>query len=194
MLDADATPQRVRDLRAVARLFADACGQPVLFKNPFNALRLPVIAKALPEALYILMERDLETNSRSLFVGRLRNGDAATWWSAKPDGADEFARTHTPGEQIVWQSSTVSGTARADLERLAPDRTFTVSYDEVCAEPSRVVADIHAWLLGHGVPVELRSGAKVPEAFEPRAGGALPPEWEAQLQAALAKAREAAEA
>lgn len=183
--DADATTTRVRELRAAVRLFADACGRPVVFKNVFNSLRIPVIAAALPEARFVVIERDLESNARSLLAGRVKRGDLVAWWSARPDGADDVADQH-PARQVVWQAARMQRVAARELARLDPARSFTVSYAELCAQPGRVIASIEEWLLAGGVRIGERAEAGMPVAFERRAGGTLAPELEEALRTALA--------
>lgn len=184
---ADATPSRTRELRAVVRLFADACGRPLVFKNVFNSLRIPVIAEALPEARFIVIERDLESNARSLLAGRVKRGDLASWWSARPDGADAVTAQH-PARQVVWQAARMQHVAATELAKLAEDRSFTVSYAELCAEPARVISSIEEWLLAAGTRIGARAEAGIPQGFERRAGGSLAPELEEALGAALADA------
>lgn len=185
--EADATPARVRDVAAMVRRFAEAAGAPVVFKNTLNSLRVPVLARALPEARFILIERDLPGNARSLLVGRLRHGDASSWWSARPDGAEQL-QGRSPAEQVTWQARTVSDVARRDLEAHARERWAAVTYDELCADPRALLTRLHAWLTATGVPVSLRDPARIPERFDRRGGGALPPAHEAALERALTMA------
>lgn len=185
--DADATRARTRAIRAVVREFMDACGAPVVFKNVFNSLRVPVLAASLPEARFVLIERDPAANARSLLAGRARRGDLDAWWSAEPDGADSL-RGATPAEQVVWQVERMNEVARRELEVLHPDRSLVVDYADLCRDPRAVLTRIHDWLEDSGCEVSLRAGANVPASFELRGGGELEPELERQLRAALASA------
>lgn len=180
----DATPARVREVAAMVRRFTAAAGRPVVFKNTLNSLRVPVLATALPEARFILIERDLPDNARSLLVGRLRRGDANAWWSARPDGADELAG-RPAAEQVTWQARTVVDVARHDLAAHAPGRSTTVTYDELCRDPHAVLRGLHRWLAGAGIPVALRDPSRIPERFDRRGGGTLPADHEAALARAL---------
>lgn len=188
--DHDATPQRTSELRAVVRLFADACGAPVVFKNVFNSLRIPVIARALPEARFVVIERDLESNARSLLAGRIKRGDMDAWWSARPDGSAVVADA-TPARQVAWQAATMQRVARTELARIEPERSMVVSYTELCSAPGRVLAEIMEWLLGEGVRIGHRADAQVPEAFERREGGRIDAALDAELRAAVAELTEA---
>lgn len=183
----DPTRQQRRQLRAMVREFLDACGGPVVLKNVFNTLRVPQLADALPEARFVHIERDLESNARSLLAGRAKRGDLNAWWSARPDGADEL-RDATPAEQVVWQVQRMNDIAHEELGALHHDRGLIVSYDELCADPGALLTRIHAWLVDGGCQVELRDGAQLPASFERRAGGSLDEALEQQLEAALESA------
>ncbi|MCW2925343.1 MAG: hypothetical protein JWM98_2747 [Thermoleophilia bacterium] len=189
--EADATPKRVRAVRAAIREFAEACGGPVVFKNVFNSLRLPLLTAALPEARYIIVDRDTETNARSLLRGRLSNHDTLDrWWSAEPAGADALAG-RSPAEQTVWQVEQMKAVARREVGRLDPSFTIEVTYDEVCADPRAALVRIRDWLAQTGVEVQLRPDAVIPETFRRSHGTPLDEATEAQLRAAVAVAEQA---
>lgn len=189
---ADATPARLRSVAGMVRRFAAAVGRPVVFKNTLNSLRVPVLATALPEARFILIERDLSDNARSLLVGRLRRGDVDAWWSARPDGADDHA-DESPAQQAAWQCRTVVEVARRDLAAHAPGRFTTVTYDELCHDPRAVLRRLHRWLVGSGLTVASRDPSRLPQRFDRRGGGALPPDQEAALARALGSAEAASD-
>lgn len=176
----------VVQLRAAVRAFADACGAPVVFKNTINSLRVPAIAAALPEARFVLIERDLADNARSLLVGRTKRGDITEWWGARPRGAEQVEHA-SPAAQVVWQAREVHAVARHALEALPPERTLQVTYDELCAAPRDLVDRVATWLAATGAPVERRVGAEVPAHFESRGGGVLDTELEAALARAISE-------
>jgi hypothetical protein len=182
----DATERRCAEVAAMVRAFADASGGPVVFKNTLNSLRVPVLARALPEARFVLVERDLPDNARSLLVGRARRGALDEWWSARPDGADALVASGAdPAAQVVWQAREVTRIAREDLAEHAPGRWITIRYDELCDDPRGVLACTHEWLGQQGVAVAARDRSRIPERFDRRGGGALDPLLEQQLVDAL---------
>jgi hypothetical protein len=184
LLADDATPGRVRALRAAVREFADACGAPVLFKNSLNTLRLPVIAAALPEARYIHLSRDLQANARSLLAGRIATGDVNSWWSATPRGSDAHDHEH-PARQVVWQVQRINEVAREGLAQVPAANWTALTYEQLVADPRGAMDQVEAFLRASGVPVRRRPDANVPERFELRHGGELAPELEAELTAAV---------
>ena len=118
-------------------------------------------------------------------MGRIERGDAAAWWSARPDGADALADA-TPAEQVTWQAHAVLDAARTELAHLPAEHSTHVTYDELCADPAGLVDRIHAWLAASGVELQRRPGAAVPSEFGRRGGGELAPELEQQLAVAVA--------
>ena len=182
--DDDATDRLCADVAAGVRAFAAACDAPVVFKNTLNSLRVPVLARALPEARFVLVERDLADNARSLLVGRLRRGDIHEWWGARPDGAEPIDQLE-PAAQVAWQVRRVTDVARDDLDRCAPGRWITVRYDELCDDPRGVLACTQEWLAAAGIDAPLRDGRDVSERFDRRGGGRLDDALETQLAVAV---------
>lgn len=176
----------VVQLRAAVRAFADACGAPVVFKNTINSLRVPALAAALPEARFVLIERDLADNARSLLVGRARRGKLADWWGARPNGAEQVEHLD-PATQVVWQAREVHDVAARALAQLAPERSLHVTYDELCAAPGDLVDRIATWLVASGATVERRADAHVPAQFARRGGGQLQPELEVAIDRAVSE-------
>ncbi len=184
----DVTDTLRADVAAMVRAFADAAGSSVVFKNTLNSLRVPLLAAALPEARFVLVERDLADNARSLLVGRVKRGDVDAWWSARPDGADELVASGAgPAEQVVWQAREVNRVAREDLEACAAGRWIRVGYDELCDDPRGVLACVHEWLESTGALVATRDAARIPERFDRRGGGQLPAALDAALREDLAR-------
>lgn len=176
----------VVQLRAAVRAFADACGAPVIFKNTINSLRVPAIAAALPEARFVLIERDLADNARSLLVGRRKRGDLDAWWGARPTGVERVEHAD-PVAQVVWQAREVHDVARGALAELPPERTLHVTYDELCAMPRDLVDRVATWLAASGATIDRRAAAQVPDTFARRGGGELEPALEAALDRAVSE-------
>lgn len=184
----DAAPEdrTIVQLRAAVRAFADACGAPVVFKNTINSLRVPALAAALPEARFLLIERDLTDNARSLLVGRAKRGALTDWWGARPDGAEQVDPLD-PAAQVVWQARTVHAVAARELTELAPERSLHVTYDELCSAPADLVERVATWLTASGASIERRPGAQLPDQFERRGGGDLDPALTAALDRAVSE-------
>lgn len=187
----DVSRRRRRQVSAAIRLFAATCGAPIVFKNTLNSLRIPVLADALPEARFILVERNERDNSRSLLLGRLRRGGINVWWGAQPKSMMALIESGaTPTQQVVEQVREISWIARADLATHAPNRWISVHYDDICNDPREVLTKVRQWLNDQGVSVGEREIDSVPSHFERRIGGHLSDDLEHQLDEAIKVVRE----
>ena len=174
-----ADPERMRRLRGSVRALAARAGRPLVFKNLVNSLRVAPLGTALPEALFVVIHRDLVANAASLLAGRFqRSGDYGRWWSAEPPEIDRL-RALPPHEQVVEQIRAIDALIHADAERLGPERFHDVAYESLCADPRGTLAGIHDFAAAHGV--ELRPRAEVPESFDPRGAPRIDPELYAEL-------------
>ena len=126
----------MRRLRGSVRALAARAGRPVVFKNLVNSLRVAPLGTALPEALFVVIHRDLVANAASLLAGRFqRTGDYGRWWSAEPPEIDRL-RALPPHEQVVEQIRAIDALIHADAERLGHERFHDVAYESLCADPA----------------------------------------------------------
>lgn len=157
-LDATAaTPEIVEALRRrfLAELrdrYGEAPGQrPVrmLEKTPKNALRIPFLAKAFPEARFIYLYRDPRETLSSMIEawqsGRFRTYPNLPSWNGLPwslllvPGWRELIGR--PLHQIVasqWETTT--RILLDDLESLPPERCLVARYDAFIADPAAEVS------------------------------------------------------
>lgn len=158
-----ATPQRVEQLRR--RFLEDMRDregrvpeQPrvrLLEKTPKNALRIPFLAKAFPEAQFIYLQRDPRQTLSSMIEAwqsaRFRTYPQLPEWSGLP-----WSLLLVPGwrelegrplqEIVAAQWETTTRTLLDDLEALPPDRCQKVRYDRFLANPAREVERLCAAL------------------------------------------------
>jgi hypothetical protein len=174
----EADPENMRRLRGSVRALVDR-GRPVVFKNLVNSLRVAPLGTALPEALFVVIHRDLVANAASLLAGRLRrSGDYARWWSAEPPGIDRL-RGLPAHEQVVEQIREIDALVRADAGLLGPERFHDLTYEGVCEDTHGALEGIREFAAGHGV--ELRPRGEVPASFEPRGAPDIDPGLSAEL-------------
>ncbi|MDX6521234.1 MAG: hypothetical protein QOG02_697 [Gaiellales bacterium] len=176
---AAADPAALARLRRSVARFTEAAGRPVMFKNLYCSLRLEPIAHALPEALFVVMHRDLLENARSLLAGRKRrSGDYAAWWSAEPPGIERI-RTLPPAGQAVAQVRAIERLIGEDRAAIGEQRFFDVEYARLCDQPRAALADVAAFASGAGITLKPRG--EIPERFERPPGVPLTPELEQAL-------------
>jgi Sulfotransferase family len=180
----DADPERMARLRRSVAAFGAASGRPLVFKNLINSLRLEPLRQALPEALFLVVTRDLAANARSLLVGRRRrSGTYDTWWSAEPREVDRL-RALAPAAQVVEQVRAVNAAVARERER-APARFCELRYEGVCEDPRGALEAVGRFAAEHGCT--LRPRADVPARFSRPPGGPLDPAIEGELAAYLAR-------
>ncbi len=155
---ADADPATVATLR---RRFRDAvrdrdgralsAGTPVrmLEKTPKNALRVPFLAAAFPEARFVYLVRDPRPTLASMIdgweSGQFRTYPTLPGWSG-PDWSFLLipgwrGLIGAPLEEIVArQWAVTTRTLRTDLEVVPSDRWTTVRHEDVLADPQTTIS------------------------------------------------------
>lgn len=167
----DAEPEGLHRLRASVRALGDASRRPIVFKNLVCSLRLGPLAAALPEALFVVVRRELVANAASLLAGRYRrSGDYGRWWSAEPPGIERL-RALPPHEQVVEQVRAVEALIRADAGRIGEARFLVVRYEDICADTHGTLGNLLEFARLGGIV--LRTRGQVPAAFSPREAPAL---------------------
>ncbi|MDP9193664.1 MAG: TIGR03032 family protein [Acidobacteriota bacterium] len=164
-LDAsDATPDIVQRLeRSFLRHLRNRDGQPpqrsgalrLLEKTPKNSLRVPFLAEAFPDALFVYLYRDMRDTISSM-LDAWRSGKFVTYpalpgWEGLP-----WSLLLTPGwrelsgkplaEIVAAQWSTATRYLLDDLEQLPPERWCVAGYDALLDDPQQEVARLARFL------------------------------------------------
>jgi uncharacterized protein (TIGR03032 family) len=154
---ADATPQIVARLQAAllgqlrdrdGRPPADAAPLRLLEKTPKNALRIPFLAAAFPDARFIYLYREPHENIASI-IEAWRSGKFVTYpnlpgwhgppWSLLLIPGWQALHGHTPAEVAAAQWSTANRQILDDLAALPHDRWIGLSYTALLADPQRAI-------------------------------------------------------
>ena len=176
---AEADPRSMTRLRASVAAFQAAAGRPIVFKNLICSLRVAATARALPEAIFIVIHRDLLANARSLLAARLSvTGSYDCWWSAQPPGYEATLRL-PPEEQVVAQVQGVAAVIATDRAKLEGDRFLDVDYAELCRDPAAVLRSVEGFAAAHSCA--LRRRADPPATFPSPRSPALDPDLDARL-------------
>jgi len=157
----DADPEVVAQLRArFAASLRDRHGRSpqrgarvrMLEKTPKNALRIPFLAAAFPEARFLYLYRDPRAVLASMMEawesGRFRTYPKLPGW----EGELPWSLLLTPGwrdlarlplnEIVAAQWAAATEIMLDDLEAIAPERRFVTRYDALVADPGAEVARI----------------------------------------------------
>jgi hypothetical protein len=162
---ADATPEIVAELdERFHRQLRDRDGRPparsaralrLLEKTPKNALRVPFLAAAFPDATFVYLYRDIRDTISSM-LDAWRSGKFVTYpalpgWSGPP-----WSLLLTPGwrelagkplaEIVAAQWSTSTRYLLDDLDQLPPRRWCVSRYDALLADPQQEMQRLSRFL------------------------------------------------
>ncbi|QVL49808.1 MAG: sulfotransferase [Thiocapsa sp.] len=151
-------PRKMRRFRQSVAALTNAFDRPILFKNLYASLRIQAIAHYLPESLFIVTHRDEVDNGHSLLDARYqRFSNYEAWLSVEPPQT-EVLKTLPVHQQVIEQIRHIHEAIERDLEigRVPASRRLDLSYEEFCANPSRSVGALLAFLASNGYKAELR--------------------------------------
>lgn len=165
LTEADADPSTVAKLEdSFLRNLRNARGQApragtsglrLLEKTPKNSLRVPFLAEAFPDALFIYLYRDMRDTISSM-LDAWRSGKFVTYrqlpgWEGPPwsllltPGWRDLAGKSLP-EIVASQWSTATRYLLDDLEQLAPERWCVATYDALVGEPQKEIERLAAFV------------------------------------------------
>ena len=173
LLAEDADPAVVRELEGLLRdRVRDRYGQPppvgarglrLVEMTPRNALRVPFLAAAFPDARFVYVFRDpRQTISSAVEAWRTRTSvtypDLPGWdgvpWSLLLVPGWRGLRGLPLEEVVAWQWEITTRHLLDDLETLAPERWCVASYDDLVERPAEEIARL-CHFLGLGWDHEL---------------------------------------
>ena len=144
---------RDRDGRAVTR--ADPGPTRMLEKTPKNALRVPFLAEAFPDALFVYLYRDMRDTISSMldawrsekFVTypKLPGWEGPPWSLLLVPGWRELSG-RSLAEIVAAQWSTATRYLLDDLDQLSPERWCISSYDALLHDPQREMLRLSEFL------------------------------------------------
>jgi len=160
----DVSERKMRAFRSSLARLHEAFGKPLVFKNLYASLRLEPMAHYVPEALYIVIERDWVDNAQSILKGRQDAlGTYDLWWSVPPPNVQALEKL-TPVRQVVGQIESIHRLIDEDVERLGlEERVFRVRYEDFCGDVHGTLDRFQAFTTRHGIGLERRF--EVPKRF-----------------------------
>ena len=136
--------------------------RPFVFKNIYLTLALPALLETLPASRAIVVTRDIDAVTASVFRKR-RTLSPATWWSIRPPFIEHIAHEGIV-EQTAFQCIRSQQILEHSLSLVDQDRCMVVDYSEICRSPVEFVANVARWA---GNDFQLRAGADIPRHFDP---------------------------
>ena len=161
-----------------------AARRPVVLKNLYASVRIQEIARVVPEAKFIFIQRGVVANAHSLLEGRMQsNGNYGEWWSLPTPGYEDVLDAE-PAVQVVEQVRRINSLILNDLNSMVgdPDRIMEVRYEEFCDNPRRGVDSIGRFI-GAKSRVADNGQDPVPESFEVRSEIRIPHDLYQQVRA-----------
>jgi hypothetical protein len=157
--------------------------RPVLAKNNSLNACASLVAEVFEQAVFLCLTRDPVYLAQSQLQARvnIHGRDDVPYGLADP-GQRGAAGTDVV-EDVCRQVLYHQDLARDQQQRLGPERFRLVSYEAFCADPSALVEEVEATVLGRAP----REGAPRLPAFTPSTRVQIPPERFQQLTATLAR-------
>lgn len=138
-------------LRAELRTVAALMERPFCCKGMMIQYDLPAFARAVPEARFLFIHRDVEANAASLLRARQRFfGTEDEWYSARPPGHEDLLRL-SPEHQVRGQVERTNHTIRAGLAELEPSRWMEVSLEAFLEGPEGPWIELGSMMRGASV-------------------------------------------
>jgi hypothetical protein len=152
----DADDKHLRRLRGVIRSLVLSFNKPILFKNLYCTARIQPLSKALPEALFIVVKRNLIDNSQSLLEGRKRmKRTYEEWWSLEPQDADKL-KLLPPHEQVVEQIRSIYLLIDREKNIVGKTRFLEIEYESFCADTFSALRNVKDFIKSHGAELTIR--------------------------------------
>jgi hypothetical protein len=152
----DIDDTHLRRLRGVLRSLVLSFNKPVVFKNLYCTARIQPLAKALPEALFIVVKRNLVDNSQSLLEGRKNmKGTYEEWWSLESPGSDKL-KLLPPHEQVVEQIRSIYLLIEREKNIVGKARFLEIEYESFCTDTFPILRNVKDFVKSHGVELTIR--------------------------------------
>lgn len=161
----DVSRRKMRAFQRSIIAMRKAVGRALIYKNLYASLRIEPIVQYVPNALFVVVERDWLGNAQSILKGRHDAlGSYDKWWSVPPPNVDELSSL-PPVEQVVGQIESIYELINRDVNHLGIEsQVFRTQYEDFCRDVHGTLERFSNFMARHGV--ELKRRFEVPENFE----------------------------
>lgn len=162
----DVNSTRMQCLRNTICKLTRVQKKTLLLKNLYTTLRLGPITEHIPEALFIVVKRNILDNAHSILEARMQNmGSYHHWWSVPSQRIDELINL-PPEEQVVEQINDIYALIDKHIceENINSDRILILQYEEICDDVHGTLEKVESFLKKHDV--DIKRNLDVPEKFE----------------------------
>ena len=148
------TDDELRRGMDTATLLAELAGIADVFRKPFAAkamlfnYNIPFLDAIFGKALFVQIRRNPVDNAASVLEARKRQfGDATSWYSFEiPEYAE--LKDRNPVVLAAGQDHFIDRGVTAGMATVAVHRKVIVQYEDFCANPAKVFAELSAKLAG----------------------------------------------
>ncbi len=121
------------------RLYGDT---PFVNKNVKYLLRILPLSQIFPQAIFLVVERDLQAVALSVLRGRYQNlNNVNEWWSVRPPDYDQI-KDLEPAAQVAQQVISLKQRLDHDLKQIEPARVLKIDYQDFCTEPENLITQL----------------------------------------------------
>jgi hypothetical protein len=122
-----------------------------LIKNLPCSLRLQVLTRIFPKALFIICERSDLTTAKSILNGRIKYmGDVNAWFGISPKNVSEIMQEKSPYVQVAMQVIAIKKQIESDLVGFE-ENVYRVSYEELCNKPENSIRKMNDFFIKHNL-------------------------------------------
>lgn len=178
--------EHTQTIQPTLQSLAHILNRPMVFKSVYLTVAVGALAQLLPDALFILVERDLLYNCQSLLLARQKKG-GGEWWSVRPPSYQQWLQLPL-WQQVARQVYFTQQIARRDLSQYANGRYYTLSYEALCQNPHEQLAQFANWLVPYGY--QTYPDGQVPLNFTVSTQWKLDESLRHQIQTELARLEE----
>lgn len=114
---------------------------PLALKAQLLEMDLDLLDDALDATVFVDVRRRPLFHMQSLLEARRRFSPDGAWWSSRPPGASALDGS-TVHRQVAGQALLLRRHLDALLGRVAPGRRVGIDYEQLCAAPDRLLAEV----------------------------------------------------
>ena len=161
-------PETAEDMARFFAVWTAEFPLPLINKNNRNSLCVADLAKALPSAFFVVIERDPLYVAQSLYLARIQvHGTPGVGWGLMTKQADaRHGVSNDAVGSVCAQVAETTGDLARDLARVPAERCIRVRYEDFCEAPGDQLAALaDAVTRASGVELGFREGISLPERF-----------------------------
>ncbi len=159
----DLSDKKIKHLKRSILLLISFAQKPFIFKNLHCSVRLEPLYTAFPDALFVVMNRQIKDIAHSLLKSRKKKfGNYKTWFSVDPS-PDASLRSLPIEEQVVEQAKEIYRYIEEQKNQYDSHRFLNISYESFCNNPQSELKRFWSFCQEHNVT--LHSKSSLPDSF-----------------------------